>query len=236
MHMKWNSEMKRRIYCFINKIDYAVVFVAIATAFAVAYYINPLVNVDLREWNRTFCPAALSNISIDRRISNYYTLFLLYLPGLSLFLIVIYSYLFDLRKKYRDYYIKYSVFLLLATAASYISRYEAGSMEVSANPLLQCMLGFLVIMTVTALVDRSEQFTFSDITMLFIVLMIGVITLNMLVIYKNTILNIAICGSLIVVYSWVTLRTACFDKIQIHIKNGIFMMFWLPVILRVALE
>ena len=61
----------------LKRIDKCSVFVAIVLTFALGYYINPLVNVELTEWDRTFSLATIDGISIDRRVSNFYQLFFL---------------------------------------------------------------------------------------------------------------------------------------------------------------
>ena len=126
---------KGKLLTFIRTIEKKTVFIAIVIAFAIAYYINPLANVDLTEWNRTFCSAVLSGISIDVRIGNFYKLLFLYLPLLVVALICMLTVLFMHRERYAETYTKLSIFLFLATFASYISRYTADPEAVSYTHL-----------------------------------------------------------------------------------------------------
>ena len=150
------STVKNKFFNFIRDIEKSTVFIAIVFTFAVAYYINPLANVDLTEWNRTFCSAALAGISINERIANFYRLFFLYLPVLVVAFIVVLTVLFKYREGYKEIYSKFSVFIFITTIASYISRYSSDYKEVNDNPMLQCLLIFMLMLSIISFIDRKK--------------------------------------------------------------------------------
>ena len=68
-------KIKNMAYGFMKTVDQQITAMAFITMLWVSYYINPLVHVELAEWNRTFCTAVLAGISIDKRISHFYFFF-----------------------------------------------------------------------------------------------------------------------------------------------------------------
>ena len=66
----------------IKQIDKKTIFIGMVIVFSIVYWINPLDNVELVEWNRTFSSAILSEISIENRIGNFYKLFFIFIPGI----------------------------------------------------------------------------------------------------------------------------------------------------------
>ena len=55
-------------------------FITISQVIAVLYFYNPLLDVNIETWNRTFCGAILAGISIDKRINNFYLLIVVLFP------------------------------------------------------------------------------------------------------------------------------------------------------------
>jgi len=84
--MSSGTHVKQKVIRFISKMDGYVIFAALVSAFSLSYYFNPLDNIELTDWDRIFSPAIMAGISIDQRITNYYLLFFLYLPIVSIFL------------------------------------------------------------------------------------------------------------------------------------------------------
>ena len=52
-------KIKNMAYGFMKTVDQQITAMAFITMLWVSYYINPLVHVELAEWNRTFCTAVL---------------------------------------------------------------------------------------------------------------------------------------------------------------------------------
>ena len=227
---------RQRIHELLSRIDRYVVFSALVSAFSLAYYFNPLDNIDLCDWNRTFCPAILSGISIDQRITNYYLLFILYIPVVALLMVAGYAFLYDIRKKYKDYFIKINAFLLLSTIASYFSRYASGSTEIIDNPLMFSSLIFLVVLSVISIIDKEEKNEFDDIVMLFLLYIVGIISLNMLVLTGTAVSHIICMGIFVVIFSCAILRISFIKDKYPYLKNLIYIVLWLPAFVRVALE
>lgn len=67
--------VKKDILKSISKVDKQTIFIASVITLAIAYYINPLVDIEITEWNRTFSTAIFAGISIDKRIANFYKMF-----------------------------------------------------------------------------------------------------------------------------------------------------------------
>lgn len=118
--MNGASKGHRKLFIFAKKIDSITVVIAMTIAIAIAYYINPLENVNLQEWNRTFCLAVHDGISIGARICNFYKLFLLWIPLIFIFLLMGMIFVFELRPTYKDSFSKFSILLIVLTLASYI--------------------------------------------------------------------------------------------------------------------
>ena len=85
------------IKSYLKGIQKRTILVAMTIAFSMSYYIDPLDKVNLTEWNRTFCSAVLSGISIDTRIVNFYKYFFLYLPFLFLLSLLVLSFIYKIR-------------------------------------------------------------------------------------------------------------------------------------------
>lgn len=222
---------KGKLLTFIRTIEKKTVFIAIVIAFAIAYYINPLANVDLTEWNRTFCSAVLSGISIDVRIGNFYKLLFLYLPLLVVALICMLTVLFMHRERYAETYTKLSIFLFLATFASYISRYTADPEEINNNPMLQCILAFLIILSVVSLIDKKQEICFKDSVMMFVTYTISVATSAMLFHAEDIITYIWVVGAVIVI-----LVALLGEKLSKYLRCFVCLVAWLPSLIRAALE
>lgn len=226
----------KKMVDFLKRIDSWTVFVGLVITFVSAYYINPLDNVCLEEWNRTFSPAILSGISIDLRVGNFYLLFLVYLPLISVLEISFFTWLFTIRKKYKDFYIKFSILMMFPVFVSYISRYTSGQTGITPNQLIPCMVGFVLILAIIAFMDKDEKFQFQDVTMFFLSYMIAIIFSEMLFDIEKVVVNIVMVGISLVVYVAFVLYAPFGKTIYPHTKNVLYFFMWLPTVVRVVLE
>lgn len=149
---------KRQVSEFIKTIDREILCMAFITMLAIAYYVNPLDNVQLTEWNRTFGPAVLAGISIDKRIRNFYFLFLIYLPVIFIVVTTGYAWLFGKRASYKESYTKFNILFLFSIISSYISRYADGSDTVKWNLLILGPLSFYTFLNVIFLLEKFVHY------------------------------------------------------------------------------
>ena len=228
------SNIKEKIKMLIKDIDRVTVFIALTFVFLLTYYVNVLENVGLTEWNRTFSTAIFGGISVDNRISQFYEMFFLVFPSLTILIIVFLRNVFMYRPNYKDYFAKFSIIISLSLFASYISRYVANDIE--ENPLIQCLIGFAVILSVIAIMDIKGSFSFADITMFFLAYITFIICLNMLFSVSDIIINIIVVAIIELLFCAMVLYTTFGKRIFCRCKNFIFIMMWLPVFIRLALE
>lgn len=228
--------VKSKLFNFIGGIEKSTVFMSMSIAFAIAYYINSLTNVDLTEWNRTFCSAVLAGISIDARIGNFYKLFFLYLPLLIILFTCILTVLFKYRERYKEVYSKFSIFLFIAAIASYISRYTSNYDEINDNPMLLCILVFLVVLGIISFLDRKQKIGFKDAVLIFITYTISVTTSAMLFHAEDIFTYIWIVGIVVVVLVSVLLNTVVGDRLTTYLKTLVCLLAWLPAMIRATLE
>ena len=164
----------------IKKItDYRNIFIILPIVFILGFYINPLANVDIILWDRTFSSAVLSGISIERRISNFYKYFVVYIPFIVIVTSVTLLYLFYLRPSYRNIFFKLVLAFVPFVIASYISKYSSYSV-VNDNLLLNNIIVFLLILLSLGFIDKTEKMDFSKYVILFVSLETLVIVSNLL--------------------------------------------------------
>lgn len=219
-----------------NGLDKQIVFLALGMLLTFSYYMNPLNNVDVTEWNRTFCTAVLSGISIDRRIGNFYLLFLIYFPVVFMFLMLSLSYLFKHRSKYKDFYAKYCILTVATSIASLISRYSSDGYEVVDNPLMQIIIGFWILLVIITLIDKDESFDFSDIVLLFLTYVNITLLFFMFFGFKNQNGKIILSCLVVGIASGLLLKSKLFKKHNLFIKNFLYLMMWMPASMRLELE
>lgn len=221
---------------WLEKLEKKTVFIAVSITMAIAYYSNPLDSVGITSWNRTFCSALMNGISIYGRITNFYKLFFFFIPA-SIFLVLIaVSILFKYRDSYFDIFFKFCSFLSLGTIAAYISRYTTNTSEINSNPLIMCLLAFLIVLIFIAVLDKKQELTFKDYVWVFLTYIISIITYSMLFHRKKTINSVAILGALIVVCAAFLLLTKIGTKILPFFRNYLYLLMWLPAFIRGALE
>ena len=226
---------KEKIQSLLKGIDKQVCFIAAITALLLLFYIDPLAHVDLTDWNRTFSPAILSGISIDKRIQNFYLLFFCFIPLVFILSLLFYTLLFHIRDKYKTIHLKISIMLMCCVAVSYFSRYTAGASADYAGILVKTMLAFQIILAVVALADVKQIFSFSDITSFFVGYMIAVISSDILL-RINMNISILIVGACLICYVTVICKTPFGIKIFKTCQNFIFILMWTPTVLRLVLE
>ena len=220
----------------IKHIDKTIVFISITIAFILAYYINPLDNVEIREWDRTFSWAIISGISIDKRVGEFYKLFLLILPGTSLLLMLLLGRILYNRKNYKEYLTIFSVLLFPPTFASYISRFSPDSVNIIENPMIECVIGFLIVLCVIIVLDSQERFDFGDVTMLFLNYIVMIITFNSLCDVDNLIISIIMTSIIEMIYCFIVLKLPFGQVIFEKSKRFLFLLMWLPCYTWVILE
>lgn len=229
------DEAKKKFIGYIEKVNRRIIFIALTIAVTVAYFFNPLDNVELTKWNRTFCTAIFSGISIDIRIGNFYKLFFLYIPLTVILLMLVLTLIFEYRPSYADFYMKISILLSFSTLASYISRYTSGSTEINTNPMLQCILGFLLVLSIIALLDKKEQFDFQDITLFFMTFMISATSCCLLFHGDHPIIYMII-GVGLVILSAIMVSAPFSAQFYPNCRNVLLVLLWLPAVIRTALE
>lgn len=228
--------IKTKIFHFIERIDKKTVFIALTVTIAIAYYINPLDNVDLQEWNRTFCLATHAGISINARIGNFYKLFFLYIPLVFIFLLAVLAFTLKLRPTYEDSFYNFSILLTVSTLASYISRYTSDSSQINANPMLQCTLAFLAILEIIALVDRTERYKFDDVMLFFLAFIISIMSCSLLFHAEELIAYVVVIGVILIGGIILMLYSSVGKAAYPVFRNFLFFVMWLPVVIRTALE
>jgi len=147
-----------------------------------------------------------------------------------------YTILFDVRRKYKDYFVKINSFMLLSMVASFFSRYASRQTEVQDNALMISVLVFLLVMIIVSLIDKNERNDFEDIALLYVFFFIGIISSNMLIVMGNPVSHIVVMGIIVMLLSYVMLNIPFFENKCIIIKKLMYFFLWLPTVIRVALE
>lgn len=231
MIYKWYIESIKNI------LDKELLFVALVIVLTISYYINPLVNVDLSSWNRTFSNALLLGISIDSRIKNFYCLFVFILPILFVVTIVLLLKLVNVRKQYKDYYVKYSFFSLFSVLAALFSRFSSESTIIANNVLINHIIAFWVILVVVSLIDNEEVITFSEIVMA-LISFTTFSALGMIILKKSrdSFCALILAGLLVICLAVIVIKTTKKDCYNRFVKSTIYLLMWLPAIARITLE
>lgn len=226
----------RRIIGYIKNIELKTMLLSLTIALAVSYYINPLKNVDLLSWNRTFSSSVLAGISIDARIGNFYKLFLLYLPLLIILVLIALTWLFKKRSKYQDFFTKIGIFLALITVASYISRYTSDATKINENPMIQSIIAYFLLLYAIALIDKQQQLEFSDSILLLLTFFISVTSYTLLFQSDKKTIFMILLGGIIAAGTAGVLYLPIGKKIAGQLKSYLYILMWLPAMIRAALE
>ena len=220
---------------FYKTIDKQIVSMSFITMLAICYYVNPLNNVELKNWNRTFCSAVFSGISIDKRINQFYLLFLVFVPLIFVAVLALYNWLCNSRKIYKNSFFYFNILILFSIISSYISRYTSGSDTVVSNVLLPGILVFYLILAIISLIEIKQTLDFIDHVTLFVAYLVFVITANILfTIDLNTALGIS--GIALIIYVLFSTRTYYGKKYKKETTNLIYILMWCPAIIRLILE
>jgi len=220
----------------IKNIDFKTFFIAVSYTLTILYYYNPLINIDLVNWDRTFCPASMSGISIGSRINNFYFLFLILIPFLVCLLIFLFSFLFIYRPTYKNIISNVTFLTLFTITGSYISRYFDNGNEITDSFLVTCIIGCLVILVLISLFDIKSCFDLNDITFLLLLYFSTTISLNLFFSFKRHITGIIISIIFTVIFG--ALLSFLYQKHNIFhaLKRFAYMMMWFPFLCRFFLE
>ncbi len=228
-------KIKNMAYGFMKTVDQQITAMAFITMLWVSYYINPLVHVELAEWNRTFCTAVLAGISIDKRISHFYFLFLLWLPLVFAAAVIIYNLICSIRPLYKELFMRFNILALFPIIAAYISRYEGSGDIVNQNPMVYGILGFYMILWVTALIDQQQKLNFTNLVNLFLGYVITVLSVRILFEVKLS-AAIMIAGMLCILYEAAALCFVKTEKIRSVCGKWLSFFVWTPAFIRLLLE
>lgn len=229
------EQLKAFLKDFVKTIDFKIIFIAtIVTAF-ILYYVNPLANVNLTEFNRTFSSSVMAGISINKRISNFYTLFFLYIPILLSILTIIFGLLFKFRENYKNAFFDLSIVMIFPTVISYVSRYTSEG-EFNTNLFMIIMLAFYGILAIVAMLDKEKIFTEKHITLLCVSYLVGIITSNIIFNLPDTYIAMAIMSIFIMVYVFIILKTKFGKKILDNSFNYICFLAWIPALMMLLQE
>lgn len=212
------------------------VMIALAIVFSISYYINPLDNVDITDWNRTFCSAIMSGISINSRIGNFYKLFFLYLPLILTVVLALLTFICKVRPIYEDYFSRICIFLFFLTISSYVSKYSSDINRINDNPMLQCMLAFLIVLSIVAVLDKKQLYSFKDIVLLFLFFLYCVITFSMLVHVERITWYIVIATGIVIFMVIGNVYTRIGEKAGLITRKYMYTLLWLPSVIRGLLE
>lgn len=220
----------KRLKDNVMSTDLQTVFISFISMLAVVYYANPLFAVSADKWDRTFSTAIMSGISIDKRISHLYLLFLVVIPVIFAGALLLYNFICKHRPTYKDFFVKYNTIAFFAIAVSYISRYVFNS-----NIMLEGIIGFYAIIMLVALWDKSEKKDFTALTNIFVRYMAVYLTVNL---FLNIGKHIPLIMSVLVVcvYEFVSTVLIKKDELKELIDYWVSFFTWIPAIMRFVLE
>ena len=226
---------KEKIKNFIQLIDSKIILISVVVSAFILYYINPLANVNLTEFNRTFSSSVMAGISIDKRISHFYTLFFLQIPIVLIVVTGLLNLLFQWRESYKKHFFELSAIMIFPTIISYISRYTSEG-EFTPNLLMFVMLSFYAILAIVAILDKEKIFADKHITLLCVTYLIGIITCNILFNLSSMYIAIGIMAVLILGYVAVLTKTKIGQRIVDISFNYICFIAWIPAVMMAFQE
>lgn len=229
------GNIRERFNKLINKMDGQIVGISFITMLAICYFVNPLDNVGLINWNRTFCSAIFAGISIDKRIAHFYLFFLVIAPIVFFTVLLIYNWLFDIREKCKETFLKINIMTLFSILAAYLSRYESGSYLAKDNLLLSWILLFYFILGITCLIDNNQTLKFADHVTLFVAYSIAVISTNILFDTKLYIIY-GVLAVVMIFYVIIITHVSFGTKYKKEITNFLCLLMWSPAVVRLLLE
>ena len=230
------TTIQNKIHKLIALTDKKCIFIASVYALAFAYFYSPFRNIDVTSWDRSFCDATLTGIDYSARIRHFYQLYLLYLPGIFLFLLGGLSWLFYKRNRYKNYFFHLSILQAFSVFVSYLSRSSLKTTPKWArDPMLLCILAFFVILILIAMEDSHQKLTFEDITIFYTAFLTAV--LSFLTLFKRhtiiffvvtfVLLTAVLCGIKFTRYGKCLFENA---------KKALLVLMWLPTVAMIGLE
>lgn len=227
------KDKSKRVYGLLDKNTF---FMGIVFAIAVAYYINPLDNIELESWDRTFCSAIMSGYSIDKRIGNFYRLFFFYMPVLSIVFSCIFGMLFKNREKYKEYFAALNPLLILVAFVSYVSRFTTDNTDVVENKLMLCFIVLYIVLFVVSIIDIKQTITFSNIVQIFVLFICNVMLFSIFGKAENYLTYVVLAGITVVAYSVLVNYEKINETVSASVELFAYFVMWLPATARMSLE
>lgn len=229
------SAIKEMCLFMMNHIDKKMFFVFLSITFLFIYYINPLEDNSITSWDRSFSSAVISGISINKRITNFYAYFFIYIPFTFAVVAVALSTLFYLRPIYKIFFVKFTIAIVPFIIASYISKFSSYTV-VNENLLLESIVSFYIIFVIIGLFDKNQRIEFTDIVITFLIFEISVVSICILFNLFNLYRDILIINSILIAI-FVSLLKCYGSKIVSSCLFNIFLvLMWLPFVIRFCLE
>lgn len=230
------EEIKEKSRKIFGLLDMNTIFMGVVFAIAVSYYINPLENIDLESWDRTFCSAILSGYSIEKRIGNFYRLFFLYMPVLSIVFSYIFGILFIYREKSKEFFATFNPLLILVTFVSYISRFTSEKTDIVDNNLMLCIIVFYIAIFVISIIDIKQTIAFSDIVQIYILFICNAMLFSIFGKSKDYLSYAIWAGIISVAHSVVINHEKINERVSSSIRLFAYFVMWIPAIVRISLE
>lgn len=227
--------IKQTITNIFKSIDYKIVFVAISLTLMLMYYINPLVNASMDSWDRTFSTAMLDSISIDKRIQNFYVLFLGVAPILFICISVVYGSLVREHQELKNGIFGLSVIMIIPTIAAYISKYALGEAVVNQNSLLQTTIMFYIILIFAGLLDIKKLIKERQIYFYYIAYLVATVSVKALATTDIT-KSVIVVSVLYFLFLLFVLKNRNIEKLYGKIECWICFLMWIPALVRLTLE
>ena len=238
---------KHQLFQLKKIVDYQIVIIAVTVSLALLYYVDFITSVGISAWDRTFCTAMLAGISIEKRVSNLYMLYLVIAPVTFFLALSVFSALLSKREEYKQGFFRINAVLLFAVIAGYLSRYEGSvaviagylsryeSSVISPNALLCVSFVYQALMAAMLLLDKKSVVKAKDIVFLYIVFAIASITLN-------TLLQQGLAGSLIITScAYIAFWGYVFasnkgEEFFCQLEKFMCLTMWIPFIICFSLE
>ncbi|SDA65584.1 hypothetical protein SAMN02910368_01829 [Lachnospiraceae bacterium G11] len=153
--------MRDRLKKTLN--DRTTLFVGLYIAGLIFYYLNPFDSIELTEWERSFGPASMKGLSIEKRVLNIYINYYLLLP-ITAFLGICSARIVigkneSQKKAVRDI----SFINTFALIAAYTSRFASGTeLVISINSVVTSALTFIIAIAVASLIHIDDNFEYED--------------------------------------------------------------------------
>ena len=213
--------------------DKKILFISAITLLLIVFYINPLINTDISQWDRTFCEATTEGISISDRINNFYML-LLAIPILFTFLLFLNTLLLSHKEKYKDIFLKLSIISIVPIALEYISRFNNNG-TINTNYFVTLMIFTLVMLYIIMFIDKKRIIPDRYIYILIITYVVGTQTLRILL-NLNELDNFEIMICLTIIFALIIIWEKESNNTKKFIYNFLCFLTWLPTIIFITTE